>query len=80
MKRGLLRRTGVDPEIVGDIIIGNVLQPGSGAGMCRMAQFEAGIPYTVPLATLNRQCSSGLQVLIIFTSSRSINLLCFRRL
>jgi acetyl-CoA acyltransferase 1 len=47
-----------------DICIGNVLQPGGGAMMARMAQFLAGLPEEIPLSTVNRQCSSGLQALI----------------
>mmetsp|Transcript_14897 Transcript_14897/g.44911 ORF Transcript_14897/g.44911 Transcript_14897/m.44911 type:complete len:423 (-) Transcript_14897:38-1306(-) len=51
----------LNPAELGDICIGNVLQPGGGAGMARAAQLMAGIPPTVPLSTVNRQCSSGLQ-------------------
>jgi len=53
-------RAGVRPEDVGDIRVGNVL-PAQGAVLARMAQFQAGFPYSVPIATVNRQCSSGLQ-------------------
>uniref|UniRef100_H0WTR2 Acetyl-CoA acyltransferase 1 n=1 Tax=Otolemur garnettii TaxID=30611 RepID=H0WTR2_OTOGA len=50
------------PEHLGDICVaGNVLQPGAGAVMARIAQFLSDIPETVPLSTVNRQCSSGLQ-------------------
>ncbi|XP_067422278.1 3-ketoacyl-CoA thiolase, peroxisomal [Emydura macquarii macquarii] len=52
------------PEKVGDICVGNVLQPGAGALMARVAQFLSGIPETVPLSCVNRQCSSGLQAVI----------------
>lgn len=58
--RAALERSGVRAEDVGDIRVGNVLPP-NGAVFARMAQFEAGLPYDVPLATVNRQCSSGLQ-------------------
>jgi len=58
--KAALDRSGVRPEDVGDIRVGNVL-PANGAIFARMAQFEAGLPYGVPLATVNRQCSSGLQ-------------------
>jgi acetyl-CoA acyltransferase 1 len=57
----VVERTKVDPKAIGDIQIGNVSQPGAGAVTARMAQFMAGIPYDAPLATVNRQCSSGLQ-------------------
>lgn len=59
--KGVLQQSGVDPKLVGDVVVGNVLQPGAGAGMARMAQLSAGIPHTVPLHVVNRQCSSGLQ-------------------
>ncbi|XP_055457648.1 3-ketoacyl-CoA thiolase B, peroxisomal-like [Psammomys obesus] len=49
------------PEQLEDISVGNVLQPGAGAIGARIAQFLSGIPETVPLSTVNRQCSSGLQ-------------------
>ncbi|KAJ4828391.1 3-ketoacyl-CoA thiolase 2, peroxisomal [Turnera subulata] len=52
----------VDPTEVGDIVVGTVLAKGSTrAADCRMAAFYAGFPETVPLRTVNRQCSSGLQ-------------------
>ena len=54
-------QTGVSHQELGDITIGNVQMGGSYAGPARMAQFRAGIPETVPLYTINRQCSSGLQ-------------------
>lgn len=40
--------------------MGNVLPPGGGAGVARMAALAAGIPHTTSVNTVNRQCSSGL--------------------
>ncbi|XP_021121742.1 3-ketoacyl-CoA thiolase A, peroxisomal isoform X5 [Heterocephalus glaber] len=57
----VLQDVKLSPEQLGDISVGNVLQPGAGAIMARIAQFLSGIPETVPLSTVNRQCSSGLQ-------------------
>ncbi|GAB1294805.1 3-ketoacyl-CoA thiolase B, peroxisomal [Apodemus speciosus] len=57
----VLQDVKLKPEQLGDISVGNVLQPGAGALMARIAQFLSGIPETVPLSTVNRQCSSGLQ-------------------
>ena len=52
----------MNPSEIGDIVVGTVLAPGSiRATECRMAAFYAGIPETVPIRTVNRQCSSGLQ-------------------
>ncbi|KAF0690312.1 Aste57867_18293 [Aphanomyces stellatus] len=59
--QGLLEQTKIDPAVVADVVVGNVLQPGSAAAAARMGQLCAGIPYTVPVTTVNRQCSSGLQ-------------------
>ncbi|WRT63232.1 uncharacterized protein IL334_000135 [Kwoniella shivajii] len=55
-----LKRSKVDPSKIEDIAVGNVLPPGGGANVARMAQLYAGIPYTCPINTVNRQCSSGL--------------------
>ncbi|KAK4778248.1 hypothetical protein SAY87_018435 [Trapa incisa] len=60
--KALLEKTNLNPSEVGDIVVGTVLAPGSQrASECRMAAFYAGFPETVPVRTVNRQCSSGLQ-------------------
>ncbi|KAK6940551.1 Thiolase, C-terminal, partial [Dillenia turbinata] len=60
--KALLEKTNLNPSEVGDIVVGTVLAPGSIRAMeCRMAAFYAGFPETVPIRTVNRQCSSGLQ-------------------
>eukprot|EP00933_Yihiella_yeosuensis_P006950 TRINITY_DN111801_c0_g1_i1.p1 TRINITY_DN111801_c0_g1~~TRINITY_DN111801_c0_g1_i1.p1 ORF type:complete len:430 (-),score=120.99 TRINITY_DN111801_c0_g1_i1:283-1572(-) len=70
--KALVDKTKVDPKKVGDIQIGNASQPGAGAVSSRMAQFLGDIPYDAPLATINRQCSSGLQAVAnIATSIKS---------
>ncbi|KAG6426798.1 hypothetical protein SASPL_111032 [Salvia splendens] len=58
----VIDRTNLNPSEVGDIVVGTVLAPGSLRAIeCRMAAFYAGFPDSVPLRTVNRQCSSGLQ-------------------
>ncbi|KAM1570439.1 hypothetical protein PS1_035780 [Malus domestica] len=60
--KAVIERTNLNPGEVGDIVVGTVLAPGSLRAMeCRMAAFYAGFPDTVPIRTVNRQCSSGLQ-------------------
>lgn len=60
--KALIDKTKINPSEVGDIVVGTVLAPGSARAMeCRMAAFYAGFPDTVPIRTVNRQCSSGLQ-------------------
>ncbi|GMH08012.1 hypothetical protein Nepgr_009852 [Nepenthes gracilis] len=62
--RALIEKTNLNPSEVGDIVVGTVLAPGSQrASECRMAAFYAGFPETVPIRTVNRQCSSGLQAI-----------------
>ncbi|KAA8550652.1 hypothetical protein F0562_002336 [Nyssa sinensis] len=60
--KALIEKTNLNPSEVGDIVVGTLLAPGSQrAAECRMAAFYAGFPETVPIKTINRQCSSGLQ-------------------
>uniref|UniRef100_A0AAQ4REA3 Acetyl-CoA acyltransferase 1 n=1 Tax=Gasterosteus aculeatus aculeatus TaxID=481459 RepID=A0AAQ4REA3_GASAC len=59
----VLTDVGLSPDKLGDVCVGNVLQPGAGALMARVAHFLSGFPETVPCYTVNRQCSSGLQAL-----------------
>lgn len=69
MLRAVLHQVQIDPASIGDICVGNVLQPGAGAAMARIAQLSADIPYTVPLHAVNRQCASGLQAIASVASS-----------
>ena len=67
--REVVKKAKIDPKELGGICIGNVLQSGAGVGTSRMAQFMAGIPDTVPLYTINRMCSSGLQAVMDVANS-----------
>uniref|UniRef100_A0A060T969 acetyl-CoA C-acyltransferase n=1 Tax=Blastobotrys adeninivorans TaxID=409370 RepID=A0A060T969_BLAAD len=58
--KGLLERSKVDPKLIEDVAVGNVLNAGAGANEHRAACLVAGIPNTTPLVAINRQCSSGL--------------------
>ncbi|KAG1551706.1 hypothetical protein G6F49_008908 [Rhizopus delemar] len=62
--KGLIEQTKIDPAIVNDIAVGNVLPPGGGATNARMAALYAGFPETSSVNTVNRQCSSGLQAVV----------------
>ncbi|XP_039699241.1 3-ketoacyl-CoA thiolase, peroxisomal [Pteropus medius] len=64
----VLQDVKLSPTQLGDICVGNVLQPGAGAMIARIAQFLSDIPETVPLFTVNRQCSSGLQAVASIAS------------
>ena len=58
--KGLVEKSGVDAKLIGDLVVGNVCNPGAGVNEHRAAQLVAGIPYTTPFQAINRQCSSGL--------------------
>ncbi|TDL21890.1 thiolase [Rickenella mellea] len=58
--RALYTKVSLDPSLIEDIAVGNVLPAGGGASAARMAALHAGIPHTTALNTVNRQCSSGL--------------------
>jgi len=58
----LVERTGVDPELVDDVIGGNVTQVGEqGCNVTRNAWVAAGLPQTVPATSVDRQCGSSQQ-------------------
>lgn len=65
----ITKRTKVNAKDIGDIQIGNVSQPGAGAVTARMGQFLGDVGYEVPLSTVNRQCSSGLQAVANIAST-----------
>merc|ERR1711871_115220 len=71
----VLSRAGVTADLVGDVNLGNCLAPGGGAINGRQAQFLAGMPATVPLQMVNRQCSSGIQAVANIASSISAGLI-----
>jgi acetyl-CoA acyltransferase 1 len=58
--RAAYTKAGVDPNLIEDVAVGNVLPPGGGATGARMAALHAGIPNSAAVNTVNRQCSSGL--------------------
>ncbi|KAI8137370.1 Thiolase, N-terminal domain-containing protein [Fennellomyces sp. T-0311] len=62
--QGILKQTKIDPALVNDIAVGNVLPAGGGATNARMAALHAGFPETTSVNTVNRQCSSGLQAVV----------------
>ncbi|MEN6081175.1 beta-ketoacyl synthase N-terminal-like domain-containing protein, partial [Chromobacterium piscinae] len=59
--KALLEKTGVKPEDVSEVILGQVLTAGSGQNPARQALIKAGLPVTTPATTLNVVCGSGLR-------------------
>lgn len=59
--RELVARSEIDPALIDEVIIGNVLQPPHATNIARVIAVKAGIPENVPAFTVNRNCSSGMQ-------------------
>lgn len=58
----LIRRAGIEPNIIDDVILGCVTQIGEqGWNLSRLAALSAGLPVSVPAFTVNRMCGSGQQ-------------------
>ena len=62
--REAVRRAGVEARELGDVIMGCVLQAGTGMNVARQAALKAGVPQEVPAETVNRVCGSGLQAVV----------------
>jgi len=57
----LLQKTGVKPEMVNEVLMGQVLTAGAGQNPARQASIRAGVPDMVPAMTINKVCGSGLK-------------------
>jgi acetyl-CoA C-acetyltransferase len=60
----VVKRTGVDPELIDDVIFGQCYPNGEAPALGRVAALDAGLPVEVPGAQLDRRCGSGLQAVI----------------
>ena len=60
----LLKQTSLDPGLIDEVIMGQVLTAGCGQNPARQAAVAAGVPYSVPASTLNMVCGSGLKAII----------------
>ncbi|WP_088189096.1 acetyl-CoA C-acetyltransferase [Desulfosporosinus sp. FKA] len=59
-----IKRAGITPDQVDEVILGNVLQGGLGQNPARQAAMNAGIPQEVPSWTLNKVCGSGIKSVV----------------
>src|SRR5712692_6499956 len=60
-----LRRAGVSPEKVDEVIMGHVLQAGVGQNPARQAALQAGLPTRMAAFTVNKVCGSGLKAALL---------------
>ena len=59
--QALLERTGVQPDQIDEVILGQVLTAGTGQNPARQTAIKAGLPHKVPAMTINKVCGSGLK-------------------
>jgi len=61
----LLTRTGLDPQLIDEVIFGCVSQPAEAMNIARVIALRAGVPESVPALTVHRNCASGLEAVTL---------------
>lgn len=62
--KGAMEKINLDPLLVQEVFMGNVVQAGVGQAPARQAALGAGIPNTVPATTINKVCASGMKAVM----------------
>lgn len=62
--KGALNKINLKPEMVDEVLMGNVVQAGTGQAPARQAAIYSGIPNTVPCTTINKVCASGMKAIM----------------
>jgi acetyl-CoA C-acetyltransferase len=62
--KGALDKINLKPELVQEVLMGNVVQAGTGQAPARQAAIYAGLPNTVPCTTVNKVCASGMKAVM----------------
>ena len=65
----VLSRSGVKPEQVSEVVMGQVLTAGVGQNPARQAAIWAGLPHMIPAMTINKVCGSGLKAVMLAAQS-----------
>ena len=68
--KGALDKINLNPQLVDEVVMGHVVQAGTGQAPARQAAIFAGIPDTVPCTTINKVCASGMKS--VMQASQSI--------
>jgi acetyl-CoA C-acetyltransferase len=67
--KGALKKAGVEPKEVQEVMMGNVISANLGQAPARQAAIGAGIGYHVPCTTINKVCSSGMKAVMFAAQS-----------
>jgi len=70
--RESLKQTGIKPEMVDEVIMGNVIGAGLGQNISRQVSLGSGIPVTVPTFTVNKVCGSGMKTVALASAMIAI--------
>jgi acetyl-CoA C-acetyltransferase len=62
--KAALAKIKLDPSLVDEVLMGNVVQAGTGQAPARQAAIYAGLPDTVPCTTINKVCASGMKAVM----------------
>ena len=63
--KGALDKINLDPNLVDEVLMGNVVQAGTGQAPARQAAIYAGLPNTVACTTINKVCASGMKAVMM---------------
>lgn len=63
--KGALEKINLNPTMIDEVFMGNVVSAGTGQAPARQAAIFAGIPNTVPCTTINKVCSSGMKAIML---------------
>lgn len=63
--RDVVRRSGLPPDRIDEVILGNVLSAGVGQAPARQAMLQAGLPPSIAAVTVNKVCGSGLKAVML---------------
>lgn len=67
--KGALNSIQLNPELIDEVFMGQVVQSGSGQAPARQAAIHAGIPNSVPCTTVNKVCASGMKAVMLAAQS-----------
>jgi acetyl-CoA C-acetyltransferase len=71
--KGALEKINLDPNLVDEVFMGNVVSAGLGQAPARQAAIHAGIPDSVPCTTVNKVCASGMKSIMLAAQTIALN-------
>lgn len=72
--RGALSRAGIQPELVEEVYMGNVVSANVGQAPAKQAALKAGLPPTIPCTTINKVCASGTKAIMMAAQTIQLGL------